>query len=137
DYYIENDPNPFKLDLAFARAQANILDTISLTEEYQKRLLRENCTLFIDPAAYYGLHTNGGKIYRHNQSQAIETTSEIYDLITPFITKNNIYLYVQSERQHSYNFYGNYRVSDTNANNLKTGTTEANLSETTFETDKW
>jgi hypothetical protein len=137
DYYIENDTNPFQLDLKFARLAEHRLNAATVTDAYQKKVLREAATQFIDPAAYYGLHANGGSIYTFGQAQPKKTATDIYALITPFATKNNIYLYVQSNRQRSYNFYGNYEVSDTNSNNIKIGTTEANLAETTFETSNW
>jgi len=137
DYYIANDPNPFKLDLAFARKPFYVINLATITGAYQKKIMREAITQFIDLAAYYGLHANGGKIYKFGVTQAIETPAAIYALITPFVTKNNIYLYVQSNRQRSYNFYNKYVVSDTNPNNMKIGTAEANLVETTFETNKW
>ncbi len=137
DYYIENDPNLFKLDLAFARAPFNIIDVSSITDEYQKKLLREAITLFVDPAAYYGLHANGGKIFKFGITQAIETPANIYTLITSFDTKNTIYIYVQSNRQRSYNFYNKYVLNDTNPNNMKIGIDEINLLETTYETNFW
>jgi hypothetical protein len=137
DYYIENDSNPFKLDLKFARLAEHKLNVATITDAYQKKVLREAATQFIDPAAYYGLHANGGSIYTFGQAQPKKTAQEIYTLITPFATKNNIYIYIQSNRQRSYNFYGNYKISDTNTNNIKIGTTEANLAETTFETNEW
>ena len=137
DYFIENDTNPFKLDLDFARAPFGTINVSTITDAYQKKVMREAVTLFIDPAAYYGLHANGGKIFKHGTTTPIETSAAIYTLITNFITKNSIYIYVQSNRQRSYNFYNKYVVSDTNANNIKIGDAEANLQETTFETDSW
>jgi hypothetical protein len=137
DYYIENDTNPFRLDLKFARLAEHRLNAAAVTDAHQKKVMREAATQFIDPAAYYGLHANGGSIYTFGQAQPKKTAADIYALITPFVTKNNIYLYVQSNRQRSYNFYGNYKVSDTNPNNIKIGTTEANLAEATFETSNW
>jgi len=137
DYYIENDTNPFKLDLAFARTESNIINVSTITDAYQKKLMREAITQFIDPAAYYGFHANGGKIYKFGVTTPIETPANVYTLITPFVTKNTIYIYIQSNRQRSYNFYNKYVISDTNSNNLKIGITEANLTETTFETNKW
>ncbi len=137
DYYIENDPNPFKLDLNFARAPHNIINVSAITDAYQKKLMRENIIQFIDPAAFYGLHANGGKISKFGVTAPIETPADIYTLISPFVTKNTIYIYVQSNRQRSYNFYNKYAVSETNTNNLKIGLSEATLAETTFETNSW
>lgn len=137
DYFIENDSNPFKLDLNFARAPFGTINVSTITDAYQKKVMREAATIFVDPAAFYGLHTNGGKILKLGVTTPLETSATIYPLITNFVTKNTIYLYVQSNRQRSYNFYNKYVVSDTNANNIKIGDTEANLQETTFETDSW
>jgi hypothetical protein len=45
--------------------------------------------------------------------------------LTPFITKNNWYIYIQGDRTRSYDFYGNYKViANTGVNNLKTGLLE-------------
>lgn len=138
DYYIANDQNPFKFDLAFARAASNVIDVSGITDAYQKKLVRETITQFLDPAAYYGLHANdGGKIFRFGQTQPIVTPQDVATLIDKFATKNTIYIYVQSNRQRSYNFYNKYVVSETNANNLKIGLSEATLAETTFETNSW
>lgn len=136
DYYIANDQNPFKFDLAFARAPFNIINVSG--NDYQSKLKRETITQFLDPAAYYGLHANeGGKIFKFGQAQPLVTPQEVASLINNFATKNTIYIYVQSNRQRSYNFYNKYVVSETNANNLKIGLSETTLTETTFETNSW
>lgn len=136
DYYIANDQNSFKFDLAFARAPFNIINVSG--NDYQSKLKRETITQFLDPAAYYGLHANeGGKIFKFGQAQPLVTPQDVATLIDKFVTKNTIYIYIQSNRQRSYNFYNKYIVSDTNANNLKIGLSETNLVETTFETNNW
>lgn len=138
DYYVANDQNPFKFNLAFARAASNVINVQSITDAYQKKIARETITQFLDPAAYYGLHANdGGKIFRFGQTQPIVTPQDVATLIDKFVTKNTIYIYVHSNRQRSYNFYNKYVVSETNANNLKIGLSEAALAETTFETNSW
>lgn len=137
DYYVANDQNPFKFNLAFARAASNVIN-VSGTNDYQSKLKRETITQFLDPAAYYGLHANdGGKIFKFGQTQPLVSPQEVATLIDKFATKNSIYLYVQSNRQRSYNFYNKYVVSETNSNNLKIGLSEATLTETTFETNNW
>lgn len=136
DYYIANDQNSFKFDLAFARAPYNIINVSG--NDYQSKLMRETITQFLDPAAYYGLHANeGGKIFTFGQAQPLVTPLEIATLIDNFATKNTIYIYVQSNRQRSYNFYNNYIASEGSTNNIKIGTSEATLFETTFETNYW
>ncbi|MFK8008661.1 MAG: hypothetical protein AB8H03_20045 [Saprospiraceae bacterium] len=138
DYYIENDPNPFKLDLAFARAENYSLNASTITDNFQKKLYKENATAFLDVAALYGLHANGaGKLYVAENATPLTTKDAIYGMLNGFYSKNKIYLYIQANRQRSYNFYDNYVVSGTNPNNMKIGVDTANLSETTFGTFEW
>lgn len=138
DYYIENDPNPFQLDLTFARAADHILDTTNGDTDYKKKLIKESCTQFMDAAAFYGLHCNGlGKLYINAVDTPLTTKEDIYPHIQNFHTKNTTYLYIQSNRQRSYNFYGKYVYSDTNMNNLKLGADENSLVEQIFGTHGW
>lgn len=138
DYYIENDPNPFKLDLAYARAENYSLNTSTITNNFQKKLYKENATAFLDVAALYGLHANGaGKLYVGDNATLLTTKDAIYGMMNGFYSKNKIYVYIQANRQRSYNFYDNYVISDTNSNNMKIGVDTANLSETTFGTFEW
>lgn len=140
DYYIENDPNPFQLNLAFARAADFTLDTSIGDTDYKKKLIKESCIQFMDPAAFYGLHCNGnGKLAVTNADATIELTTKdtIYTHLQNFETKNSLYLYIQSSRQRSYNFYGNYVYDNTNPNNLKIGSSDTNLIETIFGTLGW
>ena len=138
DYYTEGDPNPFQLDLAFARANIFSLDA-STGSDYEKKLVREACTRFIDPAAFYGMHGNGyGKLFYNDAATPLETPTQISKIIEPFLTSNFTYLYIQSNRQRSYNFYGNYTHPDEgNNNNLKIGQASTNLAETIFGQSSW
>ena len=138
DYTIENDPNPFKLDLNFARLNNHILNSTSGANAFENKLIRESATQFIDIAAFYGLHTHGkGKLHASNNGQntVLQTNDEIYGAIENFATARTTYLYIQGSRQRSYNFYGNYKVNPDNLHNIKIGTDINNLSETIFEQD--
>ncbi|KIX22042.1 hypothetical protein SY27_05070 [Flavobacterium sp. 316] len=138
EYYIENDPTPFKFDLNYARATDFMLDLASATTPFQEKLLKEVCTKFIDIVAFYGLHANGsGKIYVDETATPLTTKDTIFGLLTSFYTKNTQYIYLQANRQRSYNFYENYKYSEDNANNIKIGTTLANGTETTFGHASW
>ncbi|MDN3606407.1 hypothetical protein [Kaistella yonginensis] len=118
DYTVENDPNPFKLDLAFARVGEYQLETAGYTG-IQKKLIQESAMQFMDIAAFYGLHTYGnGKVYLL-KTEILDSSETIYALLNKFVTKNTTYLYVQSNRQRSYNFYGNYKISDSNSNDIR------------------
>lgn len=134
DYTIENDPNPFKLNLTYVRKTDHILDPAAGTTAFKSKLIRESATQFLDIAAFYGLHTQGkGKLYVKDQAAPAQTNDEVYDLIKNFATAKTTYLYIQSSRQRSYNFYGNYNLSATNTNNMKIGTTVNDLSEQKFD----
>lgn len=129
DYTIENDPNPFKLDLNFARLNNHILNSTSGANAFENKLIRESATQFIDIAAFYGLHTHGkGKLHASNNGQntVLQTNDEIYGAIENFATARTTYLYIQGSRQRSYNFYNNHPIGAT-PNDYKKGTTAANL----------
>ncbi|WP_275625353.1 hypothetical protein [Kaistella sp. PBT33-4] len=128
-----NDPNPFKLTLSYALATDYRLETANSNTGFLKKLIRESATQFIDIAAFYGMHAQGkGKV--HTQSGLTTNPDTIYALIGNFLTKNTVYLYIQSNRQRSYNFYGNY---DLNGNNFKIGFDLSNLIEKKFGTESW
>lgn len=144
DYYIENDP--FKLDLVFAKASLGEINTEILTHEdiniqnFNRKVMRESCMLFIDPAAFIGLHTNGfGTLeVTHNDAvTTLHTAEQIYIHLHNFYTKNTVYLYIQSNRQRSYNFYNNYEYNNVNLNNIMLGSNESSLVEMTFGTEGW
>lgn len=132
DYTIENDPNPFKLNLAFARASDHVLDQATGDTDFKKKLIRETATQFLDIAAFYGLHTQGkGKIHMSDNS-VLQTVEEIAKQISGFKTADTTYLYIQGSRQRSYNFYGNQNLEES-INNIKIGPTVDNLSLEQFE----
>ncbi|RRJ92740.1 hypothetical protein EG240_01610 [Paenimyroides tangerinum] len=138
DYFIEDDTNPFQFNLAFARSPLHKLETQTSNSDFQNRQIREMSTQFIDIASFYGLHASGnGKLYIGSSTSPVTSAGDIYSAIQNFHTKNTVFLYIQSERLRSYNFYGNYVISDTNPNNIKIGSDELNLTETTFGTSGW
>ncbi|SEH05034.1 hypothetical protein [Candidatus Venteria ishoeyi] len=143
DYYLENDPNPFKFDLEFARADANILNVNpagNTYTDYQKKLIKETATRFIDPAAFYGLHANGaGEIYLNDDTTPTTDVDDIFsNVVNLFSTGNNTYLYIQGNRQRSYNFYGNYTYDATTIENLKIWDDPASVSTVDCgETNEW
>ncbi|KAA0126300.1 hypothetical protein FY557_18275 [Chryseobacterium sp. SN22] len=132
DYTIANDPNPFKLNLNFARNPDHVLNQASGANDFQKKLIRETATQFLDIAAFYGLHTQGkGKIHMSDHS-VLQTVDQIAGQIASFATAQTTYLYIQGSRQRSYNFYGNHSFEGS-TNNMKIGTAANNLSLQQFE----
>lgn len=138
DFYYENDPCPFRFDLSFARSAFHKLKTEAIHTAYQNKLVKEMCMQFIDIAAFYGLHASGrGKLYVGTATLPLESKEDIYTRIQNFYTKNTVYLYIQSNRQRSYNFYGNYIISENSDNNIQIGNTESNLTESVFGNQGW
>lgn len=132
DYTIANDPNPFQLNLNFARNPDHVLNQASGANDFQKKLIRETATQFLDVAAFYGLHTHGkGKIHL-NDNSILQTVEQIAAQIASFATAQTTYLYIQGSRQRSYNFYGNHSLQGS-TNNMKIGTAANNLSLQQFE----
>lgn len=138
-YLNVDNSSPFKIDLKYARLSDCIIDLSQESDNFRRKLLKDATLQFIDLAAFYGLHTESGKIYVNGQtSSPLNSGNEIYtNLISKFSTKNNLYLYIQSNRQRFYNFYDNYKFSPTNSNNLKIGSSDTNMPETTYGTSGW
>lgn len=132
DYTVANDPNPFRLNLNFARYADHVLNQAAGTTAFEKKLIRETATQFLDVAAFYGLHTQGkGKIHMSDNS-VLQTVEQIAGQISGFVTAETTYLYIQGSRQRSYNFYGNQNLEG-NTGNIKIGQAANNLSLMQFE----
>lgn len=132
----------FKLDLTYARAVSWTFNTDPLPTGIAEKPYRENILQFIDPAAFWGLHAseNGKLIVKDDEGQAIEQTPEqVYtNIVDLFHTKNNLYLYIQSDRTRSYNFYNNYLIdSNSPPDSLKWGVISQSLSNKAYLTNKW
>jgi hypothetical protein len=139
DYKNEFDNGEFVFDLNYARA-ASAKITLQGTP-YEKALQKEQISQFVDIAAFYGSYVPNGKVDVHTSSDTIvsKTGLDIYTSLLPsFATKNNWYIYIHSDRNRSYDFYGNYKLSDdvSNVDNIKIGNTTT-LSENVYGTNGW
>jgi len=134
DYYVESDL--FKLDLTYARSANFTLDATSYID-FEKKRFKEHAVQFMDIAAFYGLHANGAGKLIDSGGTVITDKESIRQKISNFYTKDTIYIYLQANRQRSYNFYNNYKISETNLNNMKIGVDEASLAEASFGTHGW
>ncbi|WP_149208226.1 hypothetical protein [Flavobacterium johnsoniae] len=137
DYKID-DAHEFAFNLEYARKPFAEI-TVDGSTDFIKKLQREQSTQFIDIAAYYGLFANEDKVETTTSSNEIiaKAGTAIYtDLLLNFFNKNKVYLYIQSNRHRSYNFYNNYTLSETNDSNIKTGTSD-NLIETNYGNLNW
>lgn len=139
DYKLPEPNDEFRFDLAYARAASAKIDLTNISNSYEKKLLREQIYQFVDIAAFYGLHVDNGTVIVKGATQEQKKQgSAIYsDLLIDFYTKNKWYIYIQSDRTRSYNFYGNYDLETGSAHNLKTGETETTLTTTSYGTNGW
>jgi hypothetical protein len=108
--------------------------------KWKKDLIRH----FVDPAAFYGIHhsISGGIGYRHGSTftEAIATTKAdvVTKVLDPFHTKNTVYLDVRNENGYSYNYYGNYDGTGTDATKeIKIGPTVGSLVQMEYYNDGW
>lgn len=120
---LKNDHNNF--NLGYLRSEQQQIDVTGLTD-YDLKVKREEILKFIDPVAFYGMHYKQGVKYYNEGSpnNTLKTTISgdrfIYTkLLEKFYTKNKVYIDIRSEKGYSYNFYQNYKVSDTNDNNIQ------------------
>ncbi|SDE67296.1 hypothetical protein SAMN05216464_108165 [Mucilaginibacter pineti] len=140
DYQLPQPNDEFVFDLAYARALEKIIDVTAETNDFKKKQIKEQIFQFLDIAAYYGFHSNdGGSVkVRTGSTAATKKGEQVYtDLLQGFYTRNNLYLYIQSDRTRSYNFYENYGMSDTDDNSLLWGYAETSLTPRTYDTAGW
>jgi hypothetical protein len=130
----------FIFNLAYARANEAKIDVTSISNAVEKKRIKEQISQFLDVAAYLGLHhAPNGNITINNAGTIEKKTGDaIYtSILQSFATKNNIYIYIQSDRTRSYNFYENYNLAENSTNSLQLGTDEQNVSEITYGTLGW
>lgn len=139
DYKLPTPKDQFVFDLAYARAAEKIIDLTTVTGDFQKKLLKEQIFQFLDAAAFYGFHTANGTVSLKSTGTVEKKTGiDIYNsVIQNFATKNHLYLYIQSDRTRSYNFYSNYKISDDSDNSLNAGDAEDSLTARTYSTEGW
>lgn len=125
----EGDFRP-KLRFAQARFYEKIVGTGTVGHIQHER---EEILNFVDPAAYYGMHYNGGV----EDGGTIKKEATLYsDVIAKFDTANTVYIDIRNENGYSLNYYGNYGV--TPVNQVKIGPNlSAGLVERQYEQSGW
>lgn len=140
DYVLTGDPSHFTFDLDYARAAEAKVDLTGITDEVLRKLKKELIFQFVDVAAYFGFHhTDNGKVTVDNSvTKTVLPVADIYTTsLAPFYTKNNYYLYIQSDRTRSYNFYGNYLLDPEDTESLLFGIEEETLIARDYATSGW
>lgn len=143
DYKHDFDNTEFAFNLEYARKPFAEI-TVNGSTDFIKKLQREQSTQFIDIAAFYGSHVENGIVTATTSGIQTEKkgTAIFTDLLNKFWTKNNWYVYIQSDRTRSYDFYGNYKIGE-GPENLKTGllkdtaTNEVPMTAITYGNSGW
>lgn len=138
DYQHDFDNGEFIFDLEYARKPFATLSVTGKTP-FEQKLQREQSTQFIDITAFYGLFFPEGEVKVSNAISEVDPKAgdPIYnEVLSQLYNKNKVYLYIQSNRHRSYNYYDNYNFSEINNSNLKTGTPNS-LIETTYGNLNW
>jgi len=143
DYKHDFENTEFVFDLAYARKPFAEI-TVNGSTDFIKKLQREQSTQFIDIAAFYGSHAENGIVTATAFGEKTEKKGAVIfnDLLTNFSTKNNWYVYIQSDRTRSYDFYKNYKIGE-GSENLQTGllkdteTNEVLMTAVTYGTSGW
>jgi hypothetical protein len=135
--YVLDEADRFVFDYNYARASEALIDLSSITDEVVRKRRKEQLFQFIDIAAFYGFHcVPEGKITTSGNVEHDQTT--IYSqVLTPFASKNTYYLYIQSDRERSYDFYKNYRIDPQQPENMLYGTSEITLAARAYGTNGW
>ncbi|KAB2916128.1 MAG: hypothetical protein F9K23_08440 [Bacteroidetes bacterium] len=78
---------------------------------------KEEVYINIDPAAFFGMHTDVG-VKAHGVTNPLKGATLYTTLISKFSNKNRVYLDIKSERGMSYNFYNNYKIGTNDPENI-------------------
>lgn len=124
DYKQDFDNTEFVFDLEYVRKPFAEI-TVNGSTDFAEKLQREQSTQFIDIAAFYGSHVENGVVTVTTSGVKTEKKGAVIfnELLNNFWTKNNWYVYIQSDRTRSYDFYKNYKIGE-GPENLKTGLLE-------------
>ncbi|TDQ77462.1 hypothetical protein [Sphingobacterium yanglingense] len=139
DYKLENPIDEFAFNLEYARAPLATIDITNVSDEYKSKRIKEQVQQFIDVAAFYGFHAGNGTVSVYEGSAvAKKKEAAIYDaVVSKFYSKHRLYLYIQSDRGRSYDFYGNYYLSDASDNNIRIGDSSENKTAYKFGSQGW
>lgn len=106
DYELVNQEQLFKLDLDFARKRDHFFDTTTITNFAKIKRYKEHVHQFLDPAAFWGSHIECGLIKTISTPDGICDNNFIYtSFLNKYQTRNKVYIYIQGEKNRSYNYY--------------------------------
>jgi len=137
-FEIVTEPEKVNISISYLRKENSIIDATGITG-FDLISKKDEILAFIDPAAFFGLHYKVGINIPLAGNPNTTTTlkgNDIYtNLLSPFFTKNRVYLDIRSEYGYSYNFYRNYLNG--NGNNIKFSLGDAPTIERNYATNGW
>ena len=108
---------------------------------YALKIKREQVLSYIDPAAFYAMHSKLG-VYINTYIGGVKSTEKkkrqnlFDDIIDLFYTKNYTYIDIRSEKGYSYNFYENYGGQENKLLKVKTDGA-ADFNDAFFNLEGW
>ncbi len=105
-YQLEKPNQLFNLDLAYARKNEHVFVTDPSASASMTNRYREFIHRFLDAAAFWGSHILYGEIAISGTPSPICEINDVYNsVLNKFQTKNKLYIYIQGERERSYNYF--------------------------------
>ncbi|MCQ2959629.1 MAG: hypothetical protein MJ198_05500 [Bacteroidales bacterium] len=100
--------------------------------DFERRMSREQILAFIDPVAFWGMHSEEGLYVGSQLLKRMELNTAI---LSCYGNNNRVYIDIRSEYGYSYNVYGIY--ADSLGNSIQVGTDKNNLTARMYETNGW
>ena len=100
--------------------------------DFERRMSREQILAFIDPVAFWGMHSKEGLYVGSQLLKRMELNTAI---LSCYGNNNRVYIDIRSEYGYSYNVYGIY--ADSLGNSIQVGTDKNNLTARMYETNGW
>ena len=100
--------------------------------DFERRMSREQILAFIDPVAFWGMHSKEGL---YVGSQLLKRMDLNTAILSCYGNNNRVYIDIRSEYGYSYNVYGIY--ADSLGNSIQVGTDKNNLTARMYETNGW
>ncbi len=134
----------FTIDLNYIRKGSHQIDIVGFSG-FAEQTKRDEILDFLDPAAFFGLHSRIKVSYsEYSPDKIVKKTSTspandqfIYTkLLDNFYTRNKVYLDIRGEKGYSYNLYQNYDDGSGNSIRLRY-LQETNATAMPFSTNSW
>lgn len=132
-FEIVTDSKMFPLTVGYAKQGCYSVKPFGTTD-FERRMSRERILAFIDPVAFWGMHSEVG-IHVVGQTRKLKGEELRTSILSLYGNKNRVYMDIRSEWGYSYNVYGNY--SDALGNSIQLCTGQDNIIARRYETNGW